>query len=214
VSPMRTAAALAFCSLALAACGTNPPGSASVVGTQTVRDADVAADVAEVGTQVAEVPGLPAFDEAAVTAKTVERKTRHLILAEAQQAQGITITQANVDEIIANAVTGQFGGDRAKFDAALAAQESVPASGVEEYARDFLIRQALPNKLAPGKTQDEQAKALNAYLAQLSDERGVRIAARFGTWDAGKSALGPVPNDLSVPARTVAAPSPSASPTS
>jgi hypothetical protein len=211
---MRTAAALALCTLALAACGTNPAGSASVVGAQSVRDADVAADVDEVRQQVEGIPGQPAFDQAAVTAKTVQRKTRHLLLDEARAAQGITIAQAKVDEIIATAVTGQFGGDRAKFDAALAAQESVPASGVEEYARDFLIQQALPATLAPGKTQDEQAKALNAYIAKLSDERGVRIAARFGTWDPSTGALGPVPNDLSVPARALGAPSPSASPTS
>lgn len=211
---LRTAVALALATLALAACGADPAGSASVVGARSVTDAEVATAVAEVRQQLAGVTGAPAFDPAAATAKTVERKTRHLVLDEAARVEGITIDQAKVDEIISTSVTGQFQGDRAKFDAALAAQESVPASEVEQYARDFLVSQALPIKLAPGKSEAEQTKVVDDYLTALTGSLGVRVAARFGTWISFGSPLGPVPNDLSTPAGSAAKPSPSASPTS
>ena len=54
---LRAALALGLASLALAACGSNLAGAASVVGTQTVSDAEVAAAVDEVRAQFDGGPG-------------------------------------------------------------------------------------------------------------------------------------------------------------
>lgn len=208
---VRTAAALALAVVALAACGTGQAGSASVVGASSVRDADVAAAVTELRGQLAGVAGAagaPAFDIAAVTSRNVERLTRHLLLDAAARAKGIAVSQGDVDEIVASTVTAQFGGDRTKFDLALAGQESVPASAVVDYARDFLLQRSLRQKLAPGGTDEAQGKAVTDYLATLSSSLGVTVAPRFGTWDVGSGALGPVPNDLSRPAAAVTSSSP------
>lgn len=208
---VRTVAALAVAALALAACGTNQAGSASVVGASSVSDAEVAAAVAEVRGQLAGVQGAPAFDSATVTARNVERMTRHLVLGAAARDKGITVTQADVDDIITGTVTGQFGGERAKFDLALAEQESVPASAVNDYARDFIVQRSLRQKLVPGGTDEAQGEAVTDYLTALSTSLGVTVAPRFGTWDLGTGALGPVPDDLSAPAASSASPSPAAS---
>ena len=216
---LRTVAVLGLASLALAACGTNLAGAASVVGTETVSDAAIADAVNEVRAQFDTVqgqPGVPAFDEAKVTSRNVERMTRHLVLEEAARAKGIVVTPAQVDEIIASSVDGRFEGDRSKLELAFATQEFVPPSAVNEFARDFLISQALPARTLPGGADDAQQKAATDYLVALSDELDVRVAARFGTWDPATTALGPVPDDLSfvpVPGGSASA-SPSPSPSS
>lgn len=211
---LRAVLALGLASLALAACGTDLAGAASVVGGSTVRDAQVAAAVDEVRAQFAAAqgqPDIPAFDEAEVTSRNVERMTRHLVLETAAAEKGIVVTPGQVDEIIASSVDGQFGGSRAKFDLAFATQEFVPASDVVQFARDFLIRQALPARVLPGGTEEAQGEAASTYLGELSTRLDVRVAARFGTWDPGVVGLGPVPDDLSfVPgAKPTASPSPS-----
>jgi hypothetical protein len=212
---LRAAVALGLASLALAACGTDLAGSASVVGSRSVSDAEVATAVTEVREQfeaAAGLPDIPPFDEAEVTSRNVERLTRHLVLEAAAVEKGLVITPAQVDEIIASSVDGQFGGDRSKLELAFATQEFVPAVAVDEFARDFLIQQALPARVLPGGTEEAQGQAASEYLAELSNELDVRVAPRFGTWDSSLVGLGPVPDDLSFVPGAVA--SPSASPTS
>ncbi len=214
---LRTTVALGLAALALTACGTDLAGSASVVGTQTVRDVEVATAVAAVRSQIEAaqgVPNVPAFDEAQVTSRNVERMTRHLLLEAAARDKGIVITPTQVDDVIAGSVDGQFGGDRAKLDLAFASQEFVPASAVVEFARDFLIRQALPARILPGGAEAAQNAAASAYLAELSTTLDVQVAARFGTWTPTSVGLGPVPDDLSFVPGAVASPSPSPIPSS
>ncbi len=213
---LRAALALGLASLALAACGTDLAGAASVVGTQTVRDAEVAAAVEEVRAQFEAAQGLPdipAFSEAEVTSRNVERMTRHLVLEAAATEKGIVVTPGQVDEVIASSIDGQFEGSRERFDLAFATQEFVPASAVVQFARDFLIRQALPARVLPGGTEEAQGEAASAYLGELSSKLDVRVAARYGTWDPSLNGLGPVPDDLSfVPgAKPAATPSPAPS---
>ena len=82
-----------------------------------------------------------------------------------------------------------------------------------QFARDFLIRQALPARVLPGGTDEAQGEAASAYLGELSSTARRRVAARFGTWDPSLNGLGPVPDDLSfVPgAKPAATPSPAPS---
>jgi hypothetical protein len=137
------------------------------------------------------------FQQGAVTASNVDRLTRGLLLAAAAQREGIVVTQGQVEDIIAQTVDAQFGGDRAAFDLALAEQQSVPPSQVESFARDFLTQQALGEKLVPGGDTAAISAALVTYLGDLGTELNAEVAPRFGTWEAEKVTLGPVPNDLS-----------------
>ena len=212
---LRTTVFVGLLALALTSCGTNLAGSASVVGDQTVRDTDVATAVAAVRSQIDAaqgVPDVPAFDEAQVTSRNVERMTRHLVLEAAAVDKGIVITPTQVDDVIASSVEGQFGGDRAKLDLAFAAQEFVPASAVVEFARDFLIRQALPARVLPGGSEEAQNAAASAYLGTLSTALNVEVAPRFGTWTPASVGLGPVPDDLSFVPGAVTSPNATSTP--
>ena len=88
---------------------------------------------------------------------------------------------------------------------ATADQQWVPASGVDDAARVFLIQQALAEKLAPGKSTTEQATVLQKYFADLSKEIGVSVSPRYGSWDAAKVAVVAPLNDLSSPAASASA---------
>jgi hypothetical protein len=215
VTPVRRSALVTAAALAvalLAGCGVQA-GSASVVGSQSVRDSDVAAQVDEI--RVAVGPdGAAKFDEKAATAATVNRLTRHLLLAEAATRQSITVTQAQVDDLIATTTKNQFGGDSAKFQQALAAQYLVPPSQINDFARDVLITQGLNAKLAPGGSAIEQSNKINAYLGPLSHELGIEVSPRFGSWSFAANTISDLPNDLAVPAVNPAgqpSPAPSAS---
>ena len=79
-----------------------PPGSASVVGDQTVADSTIAQLSTEVHDQISAIPGskMPTAD--VVTNASVQRATQHLMLAAAGAKEGITITQSQIDEFIAS----------------------------------------------------------------------------------------------------------------
>jgi len=191
------AAGAAALVVVLAACGSSLTGNAISVGDQTVSDARLAGMVDEIKALYDESTQQQPFEQGAVTASNVDRLTRSLLLGVAAQREGIVVTQGQVEDIIAQTVDGQFGGDRAQFDLALASQQNVPPSQVESFARDFLTQQALGEKLAPGGDTAAVSAALVDYLGALGTELGAEVAPRFGTWEADKVTLGPVPDDLS-----------------
>jgi hypothetical protein len=190
------AAAAALAAVLLSGCASSLAGSASVVGGVAVSDRDVSVSVDELLAQVAGVEGAQPIDEATATRVTVERYTRSLLFREAAAREGITVTQAEVDQIVAETIEGQFGGDRVAFETALATQQAVPASEVAEFARDFVVRTKVVEKIAP--TGDTEA--ISDYLVRLSADIGVEVSPRFGTWDPANVSVGAVPDDLSTPA--------------
>ena len=211
--PVAVAAAAGLAILALAGCA-QQAGTASSVGGQTVTDRQVADLVAEVQEQDAAIKGAT-FDEKTSTIAAVTMLTRHLVLQQAAAKEGITVTQGEVDKFLSDITTSQYGGDRQKLIDAIVASSAVPASQINDAARDQLLYNALIAKIAPGVTdQNAQSQAFSDYLKKFNAEIGVDVSPRFGTWNV--FALGPVPNDLSQPAggasaSASASPSPSAS---
>ena len=188
------AAALAVAAMtSLSACGSSTTaGSAAVVGNQEVPDVAVAQLTDELQRQLQSVKGFT-YDPAKGTSETVLRLTTSLLLHEAAKREGIVVTPSQVDQVLTANSAGTGG--RAALDTALAQRSSVPASAVDSFAEDFLIGQALRQKIAPSSA-DQGAKALNDYLGKLSAELGTKIAPRYGTWDPKNSTIGPVPGDL------------------
>lgn len=203
-SRLRTAvraAGAAALVVVLAACANNA-GSAIVVGSQSVSDATVSSQVDEVyqvfqdNSKNVQLQGA-SFDRGAATASTVDRLTRQLLLEEAARREGVTVTQGEVDTIISQTIEAQFSGDRTGLEIALAGQQNIPPSQINDFARAFLLTDALGKKLAPGADGTAQQQAVVDYLVKLSDEIGVDVAPRFGTWDPQQAQLGPVDDDLS-----------------
>ncbi len=203
-SRLRTAvraAGAAALVVVLAACANNA-GSAIVVGSQSVSDATISSQVDEVyqvfqdNAKNVQLQGA-SFDRGAATASTVDRLTRQLLLEEAARREGVTVTQGQVDTIISQTIEAQFSGDRTGLEIALAGQQNIPPSQINDFARAFLLTDALGKKLAPGADGTAQQQAVVDYLVKLGDEIGVDVAPRFGTWDPKQAQLGPVGNDLS-----------------
>ena len=197
------AAATAVAALLLSACGAGmgptqamPPGAASVVGDQSVTDSVIADISTQVHNQIQLIPGAKMPTADVVTNAAVQRQTQHLMLQAAGVQEGITITQAQIDEFIQSFVKNQFNGDIKQLQAALVTQNYIPVSQVNEAAGDQLMYAAVLKKVAPGATtQDAMTKASNEYFGALSTQLNTRVSPRFGTWsDFG---LGPVPDDLS-----------------
>ena len=221
---LTAAVTIGVTALLLSACGSGmgptqalPAGAASVVGDQSVPDRVIADIATQVHDQIAAIPGskMPTAD--VVTNAAVQRETQHLMLEAAGAQEGITITQAQIDEFIASFVKNQFNGDIKQLQAALVTQNYIPISQVNEAAGDQLMYAAVLKKVAPNATtQDAMTKASNDYFGALSNQLNTRVSPRFGTWSI--FGLGPVPDDLSKlpiltgngqPLAPVPAPSPS-----
>jgi uncharacterized protein YcfL len=191
----RTAVVVAFAALALTGCSASQAGAASIVGDQTVTDAQVSDIANQVQAELASIKGVT-YDEKAATVASLTSQTRHLILDAVAAKEGITVTQGQVDAFVQNIVDTQFSGKREALVQNLVSQSNVPSSQVGRAARDQLIYDALIAKVASGATTDEaKAQAFSDYMKTFTAEVGVQVAARFGTWNV--FALGPVPNDLS-----------------
>lgn len=181
----------------LSACASNLAGNALSAGTRTVSDSDLAAIVTELRDQLAPLNQETPFNQGAVTASNVDRLMRSVLLEEAARREGIVVTQGEVDTVIRETAQGNFDGDMVALETQLAEQQSIPASQVSDFARDFLLQQKLGQKLKPGGTPEEVSAALVTYLSALSTDIGAEVAPRFGTWDASSVSLSPVPDDLS-----------------
>jgi hypothetical protein len=175
-------------------------GSAVVVGGTTVSDADIASMTDEVRDLYASYPkeftnAGASFDEGLVVSTNVNRVTRHLLLVEAAAREGIEVTQGQIDTAIRSALDSEFSGDRTQLSIALAAQQQVPPSATSDVVYDFLVAQALAEKVDPA---NPTTAAVDKYLATLGTELGAQVAPRFGEWNSETAALTPVLNDLSV----------------
>ena len=112
---------------------------------------------------------------------------------------GIDVTDGEVTKFL-NETAAQVGGQQA-LNAQLL-QSGVPESEVFGFAQTFLTQKALAEKLAPGKSQQEQGVILGAAVIALSKELDTRVSPRFGTWAADRLSVGAPPNDLSEPLPT------------
>ena len=202
----RTAVAAATVAVAttLSACNPKEAGSAAVVGGYRITETRVQTDAKEVVAGVERLGGQPPASGPLLSA-LVSRMVAERLVFDAAVKESISVSQGDIDALIAKS-----GGRQTLEDKFLQNAGSwAPPSALDDQARVFLIENALAQKLSPSDTT-AQAAAVTKYLTDVAAEVGVEIAARYGTWDPTKISLGPVPDDLSVPAIVV--PSASSSP--
>jgi hypothetical protein len=185
IRALLVAAGLAAAVVGLSACNPAEAGSAAVVGSNRVTESTIARDAKDVIAQIEAQQAVPPATDALLR-ELVQRQVDIRLYNAAAKREGITVT--NVEKSFATAD-----------------QQWVPASGVDDAARVFLIQQALAQKLAPGKSTTEQATVLQKYFADLSKEIGVSVSPRYGSWDAAKVAVVAPLNDLSSPAASASA---------
>ncbi|MGA9146922.1 MAG: hypothetical protein WBZ04_05130 [Candidatus Nanopelagicales bacterium] len=177
----------------VAGCGPELAGSAAVIGNDRVTDSQLSDQVTVVTT------ALGIGSSAKANQVVLDRLVRAELYDELAARNGIDVTDGEVTKFL-NETAAQVGGQEA-LNAQLL-QSGVPQSEVFGFAQTFLTQKALAEKLAPGKSQQEQGVILGAAVIALSKELDTRVSPRFGTWDAERLSVGAPPNDLSEPLPT------------
>jgi hypothetical protein len=198
---LRLVATLILGVAVLTGCSDSPKlaGSAVVINGKVIPASAVAERVDKVRAQIqvtdpaliSEVPSLIQINQ-----RAVDHFVRASLFEEAVAREGIKVTDRDVaayrDEVFA-----QYS--KESIEAQLAAQNAVPADDVEGFMREIMIQRILMEKLAPGADNQTQFVAMTDYLTALSDELGVELNPRYGTWDPSNLISTPGDQTLAVP---------------
>ncbi|MEZ5115299.1 MAG: SurA N-terminal domain-containing protein [Candidatus Nanopelagicales bacterium] len=189
------AAALAAVSV-LSGCGgsgTLQAGAAAVVGETRIATSQLADQVREVNT----ANDLPADEpDAELTRTTLERLVTNELVAQTAQAEGVEISQGQIDAAL-KAYSDQLGG-QSEVEAAFL-QSSIPASAIDATVLLSLQVDGLGRALSPDGSVEEQQRAAFDAVVEQGKAEGVEVSPRFGTWVADELRIGPLPTDLAVP---------------
>lgn len=184
------AAGLVVAGAAISGCSPNLAGSAAVVGDVRISDEQLTQEAQQV------TSALQIDQSDRVNQVILDRMIRQIIFNEMAAEQGIDITQGQLDQFIADTAK-QLGGETQLENQLM--QSGVPGPAIQSFAKTYLQQQALAQKLAPGKTADQQGQALGETAMQISQAMNTQVSPRFGTWDTDNLSVGAVPNDLSAP---------------
>ncbi len=197
-SPRRSrlalaAAAVAATALLLSGCADQQAGSAATVGDTRISEQALTAQVEEV--LVAKGQPTTSKDQSLVT-QTLGRMITMELVERLSVREGVEVTQGQIDEVLAN-YAGQVGGEQAVVDVFI--EQNVAPSQLESLIRLQLQAQELGIVLNPQGSAEEQGQAVFEAAGALSEELGTTVSPRYGTWDPSTLALGPTPDDLSMP---------------
>jgi hypothetical protein len=198
---LRLVATIVLGVAVLTGCSDSPKlaGSAVVINGNVVSASSVADRVDKVRAQIqvtdpsliSEVPSLIQINQ-----RAVDHFIRAALFEEAVAREGINVTQRDV-EAYRDEVFAQYA--KETIEAQLVSQNAVPADDVEGFMREIMIQRILMEKLAPGADNQTQFIAMTDYLTALSDELGVELNPRFGTWDPSNLITTPGDQTLAVP---------------
>ena len=177
---------------ALSGCaGLGQAGAAADVGATQISSQTLADDVAAVQEQ----RGVPAGTaNSALTLSVLQRLIISELVEQAATAQGVVVTQGQIDQARAE-LEAQLGGRDALVAAYLDAD--VPVDGIERQVALSLQVQQLGAFLAPDADPGSQQQAVLQYVTGFGLQEGIEVSPRFGTWDPGALRIGPLPTDLS-----------------
>lgn len=181
----------------VAGCGPERSGSAAVVGDARITDVQLSDQVNVV------TSALGIQTSAKANQVVLDRLIRAQLYTDLADKLGIVVSDGEVQKFI-NETEAQVGGAKALADQLL--QSGVPQSEIFGFARTFMQQRAIAEKLAPGRSQEEQGAALGTAVTLLSKEIGTQVSPRFGTWEPENLSVGAPPNDLSEPLPTSGSP--------
>ncbi len=177
--------------LTLTGCGAATAGAAAVVGDTRISEQTLTSTVQEV--LVAQQKSPNTSDASLVSAVLNRLVTSELVDILAAE-KGVTVTQGAIDSTLQGYVQ-QAGGEAQVQDILL--QRNVAPTQIESFVRTNVLAQMLGQALAPTADIQGQSDAVVAAIVETSMVAGTEVSPRFGTWDATKLAIGPVPSDLS-----------------
>lgn len=198
VRTARRVVVAAVAALALAGCaGLGQAGAAADVGAVQISTETLASDVASVQEQRGVAAGTA---DTALTLSVLQRLIITELVDQAASAQGVTVTQGQIDAAKAQ-LEAQVGGPDALVAAYLDAD--VPVSGITRQLALSIQVQQLGATLAPDADPTGQQQAVLQYVTGFGIQEGIEVSPRFGTWDAGALTIGPLPTDLSTTVEVV-----------
>lgn len=169
-------------------------GAAATVGDMRVSQEDLNSQVTAVLT--AQQRPVDSQD-AALTGEVLSFLITNELVDMLAQREGVTVTQGEIDLVLLG-YDGDVGG-RSEVER-IFTERNVAPSQIEAFVKTNLLAKRLSQVIAPGVSAEEQNLALLAALAEISDAAGTQVSPRYGTWDAERLSVGPMPDDLSVPA--------------
>lgn len=196
----RVAAVLAVAALLPGCTVARQAGAAAIVEDRTIPDSrvqELAAELRAVGLDDAsQDPMNPAggsFGTGGLQRHVVRMLVQGQILREVAAAEGVEVTQGDVDALLDQFVSQV--GDREEAYAFLAERGGVPPSYVEEYVHEVLLTQELAGQVG-------EDRPVEAYLDERADELGidVEVDPRYGEFTGIVEGIRPLPSaGLAVP---------------
>jgi hypothetical protein len=168
----------------LAGCGQSDV--AATVGDETISISQVQQEVAALG-ELGAVDPEANPDQASLQQLLLGRQIYHLLLTGLAEQRELEVTPAQVDELLAT-LEQQAGSPEEVL--AFQLQNSYTDEGLRRAATDALVERQL------GASSEEAAQV----IAEFSDEVGVDVNPRFGSWEGtslqpgtGSISVGPSP---------------------
>lgn len=185
------AIAVSVVAFALGACGVNQAGAAAVVGTNTISDGLLTEEV----NQVSEALNLDPND--AVNRVLLQRLVLEEIVDQIASNNDVAPNEGEIQAFIDERV--EAAGGQEQFENSMI-QNGVPTQSIHDAVKMTLQLEGLGEKLAPGKSDQEQQMAVTMAAVELAESDGIKISPRFGTWDPSTLQIAPPANELSQPA--------------
>lgn len=195
-SKTRIFAALGAVSLlALAACGTQEPGSAAIVGGTSISESAVESNVSS----LLAAQGLTRDDATIdITQLMLDRLITTELIEQVAADLDITADEGQLDAVIAS-YADQAGGIEALREYLV--QQNVAPEELESILRVNILAEKIGTEVDPDGTPETQSMALMQMIILYANDAGVTVNPRFGTWDVEQLAVASNFDYLSVPAQ-------------
>lgn len=179
--------------LALSACSGQTAGSAAIVGDTRITDETISAEVENLLTAQGK-----SLDDASpsMMATALGRAVTTELVDQVATKEGVTVNAGEIDAVLD--AYGEQAGGLAEFEKYLLTQDVAPDQ-ITSIIRLNIQVEKLGLKLAPNESPDMQSLAVFQIVGTYSEEVGVEISPRYGSWDPANLTIGPPPDDLSTP---------------
>jgi hypothetical protein len=196
--------------LALTACGPVRTGAAAIVGQRRISVATLDTAVTRWGRELPRHPlaqqivqqaqargggqgqQIP-FDPSSPQRSALYQLVDMRVWSEVARRQHVAVASGQIDAFLAQ------NGGRPALDANVLAQ-GLPTSYGNDYARTLLVRQEMLRRYGSGGQVDQGGvQRLIGYYMGVGRSLGIRINPRYGAFDYGTMALGPICPRLSTP---------------
>ncbi len=162
--------------LSASACsGGNEIGAAAVVGGERITVTSVQDKVAD---YLDTNPDPSGIDTGALQRRIIQQDVRHELLTEVAADEGVSTTEADVDDFLDQVAEAQ-GGDLTQFKL----DEGFTDDSLRSAVHDELLRSGLAERLGSDEAVEEA-------LVAKADEIGVTLNRRYGTWEGNQLAEG------------------------